>query len=261
MISPTLQRIVDALAACPLVEGIGVVGSRATGRASADADIDIMVFTTGPVPLELRRDLATQSDPDPEIANMWWGEGDYWQSEDGWIDLMFFDCAWFEDQLRSVLDSHTPSLGYTTAFWASAQAMQVLFDRSGRMRSIKDLADRPYPDELRTAIIAFNLPVLRDVHTSYRAQIEKALERGDLVAVQHRTTALLASVFDILFAWARLPHPGEKRQSAILAAHVPDELLHAIDAVAIARDNHLEIIDQMVNALEVLIASEPSSPR
>lgn len=55
--------------------------------------------------------------------------------------------------------------------------------------------------ELRgRTIVALNHPVLRDVIPSYYAQIEKAVGRGDLVSVNHRLAALLASYFDTVFA-------------------------------------------------------------
>ena len=72
-------------------------------------------------------------------------------------------------------------------------------------------ARQPYPEELRRAIVAKNHPILRAMSSSYLQQIEIAVQREDFVSINHRTAALLASYFDILFALNRLPHPGEKR--------------------------------------------------
>ncbi len=124
---------------------------------------------------------------------------------------MYWDRAGFERDLRAVIEGHRPALGYSTAFWHTVRNAAPLHDRDGWFAELQSLAARPYPEELRRAIVAFNWPLLRTTRSSYRHQIELALDRDDPVSVQHRLTALLASVFDILFAVNRTLHPGEKR--------------------------------------------------
>lgn len=213
----TLRSIVDAFAAMPEVTAIGLGGSRASGQQDLDSDFDLYLFTTGTVDHARRRDIARQFDPTPEIGNDWWGESDDWTDGESSFDVMFWNAAEFETGLRRVIEGHRPSTGYTTAFWFTISNMQPLFDRDGWLDRLKALATTPYPDELRDAIIAFNLPLLRGIHTSYRRQIELAIDRDDPVSVNHRIAAFLASVFDIVFAHTRTLHPGEKRQLAWLA--------------------------------------------
>jgi hypothetical protein len=56
-----------------------------------------------------------------------------------------------------------------------------------------------------------NLPVLGAMIRSYEQQIRSAFCRRDLISLNHRTAAWLASYFDILFATNRRFNPGEKR--------------------------------------------------
>ena len=92
-------------------------------------------------------------------------------------------------------------------------------NRNGAFRSAQERFDVPYPEPLRANIICKNLRLLTKNLPSYDVQIEKAVCRGDLVSVNHRTAAFLESYFDILFALNRMTHPGEKRMAAFLKAH------------------------------------------
>src|SRR5215469_5752995 len=69
----------------------------------------------------------------------------------------------------------------------------------------------PVPNRFVEGVIKLNLPVLGNIIHSYEQQIRSAFRRRDLVSLNHRTAAWLASYFDILFAANRRFNPGEKR--------------------------------------------------
>lgn len=259
-----VQTIVDTLSARSEVVAIALGGSQATKNADAASDVDISVFVTADIPLDVRRNLATRFDPAPEIDNRWFGPTDEWADAASGtaIDLMYWERGWFEEQLRAVIEDHRPALGYTTALWFTMRHATSLFDRDGWLAGMQDDATRPYPDELARAIVAFNHPLLRTARSSWRHQIDLAITRDDPVSIQHRATELLASVFDIVFASTRALHPGEKRLlmhvEALegVPAHLPHRiraLLHAASgadraAVLPAVDDLCDAIDELVHA-------------
>lgn len=261
----TVGEIVNTFSLLPEVFAIALGGSRVATDADRWSDCDIYVYTTGRIPLDVRRELAGRYDPQPEIANTWFGEEDGWtDSASGTaIDLMYRDRAWIEATLRDVIERHQASVGYTTAHWYTVHNSIPLFDRDGWFRSLQEETRRPYPDELREAIVALNHPLLRTTRASYRQQVDLALARDDLVSVQHRVTALLASVFDIVFAANRALHPGEKRQLSRvarldpggaegLARHVHD----LIWAVATSeRRSVLQAIDDLCDDVDSMVRS------
>jgi hypothetical protein len=170
--------------------------------------------------------------------------------------------------LNRVLLHHSASVGYSTCFWYNVLHSEILFDRGGWFGELQARANVPYPAALKAAIIAKNFPILRSNMSSYVHQIELAIARKDHVSVNHRTTALLASYFDILFAVNEMPHPGEKRLLQYAVAHCPkkpprlepqvDELLGAssrMDASAVTAASNL------VADLEALLRAEDALPR
>lgn len=262
-----VQTIVERFSPLPQVCALALAGSQSTARADARSDFDVYMFIDGAVPVALRTELAHEFAERMEIDNQFWGLGDEWvEAATGTkLDLIYFDAPWIEEQIERVLVRHQPSIGYSTAFWHTLRNAQPLFDRDGWLGRIKALAEQPYPEPLRRAIVAHNHPILRDTLSSLVYQIESALARNDMVSVQHRTTALLISYFDILFAVNRLPHPGEKRQVEWLTTRgtkIPLEMEQHLDALLAARpvqENATPLVERihaLLDRLDALLAAE-----
>ena len=249
--SDLVQRIAERLGGLPQVVAVALGGSRGAGVQDASSDVDLYVYTLGEVPLEFRRELGGAG---AEIANRFWEPGDEWVDAASGLhfDIMYRSPSWIEDQLDRVLVRHEASLGYTTCFWYNIIHSRAIVVPRGWYAALQQRARVPYPEDLRRAIVEKNLPVLRRNHSSYRAQIARALERNDLVSRQHRVTALLASVFDIAFALELEPHPGEKR----LLDYLPKALAELVRRVIEARADLLERIDNLLDAVEERIEAQ-----
>jgi hypothetical protein len=267
--APTLpsavRETVDSFSLLAEVDAIALGGSRVVGEADSFSDYDVYVYTSGVIPLDVRRTLAERYDALPEISNTWFGEEDSWTDTACGvaIELMYWKRGWIEAALRDVMEGHRASLGYSTTHWYTVRNSTLLFDRDGWFRGLQEAARRPYPEGLRHAIISLNHPLLRTTHASYRHQIVLAIERDDPVGVQHRVTALLTSVFDIVFAAHRALHPGEKRQLSHVAqldvggsqrfAREVRELIQA--ASTSERGSILRAIDVLCDDVESIINS------
>jgi predicted nucleotidyltransferase len=214
--SPELivEQIAEQFARQPQVTAVALAGSRAATTPDERSDIDLYVYSREQVPVMMRRELALIFSDNQQIDNHFWEDGDEWITRDTGlaVDITFRSPQWIEDQLERLLVHHQASMGYSTCFWFNVSVAKPLFDREGWYARLQRKADQPYSGELQRAIIAKNHPVLRTlVHSSYIHQLDSAVARGDLVSIQHRSAALLASYFDILFAINKQLHPGEKR--------------------------------------------------
>jgi hypothetical protein len=144
---------------------------------------------------------------------------------------------------------------------------QALYDPNGWFQALQQAANQTYPEGLRRAIIAKNHPILGRNISSYVAQLERAVARRDLVSINHRVTALLASYFDILFAVNRMPHPGEKRLIEILlsqGAKVPAGTYEQVSALIrnVARGDKaiVESAEVLIQGLDDLLRGEGFDP-
>ena len=252
--------------AFPCVEGIALAGSLATGTVDQDSDIDLYIYITSVIPLNKRVAIVEQLGATRSDLNLqFWDLGDEWYDEETGIevDIIYWDTTWIESQLDRALGEHQASTGYSTCFWHTIRNSLILYDKDERLLRLKEQSAVPYPEPLRQAIIAKNHPILRSVIPSYLHQIEKAIKRKDLVSINHRVAALLASYFDILFALNRLPHPGEKwllKAASERCAKVPREMVNQVENLlraAVATDRSLiEWIEVLVDGLDHLLLEE-----
>lgn len=249
------QRIADDYSTFPEVQAVALAGSVMGMGADVGSDIDLYVYAEPALSVDARLSIAKRRATRYAVDNQFWEAGDEWQETGSGVavDVTFRSPAWIEDQLDRVLVRYEASTGYSTCFWYNILNAQILFDRSGWFGRLQERARQPYPDALQLAIIAKNHPLLRDLlFSAYAHQIEKAAKRGDLVSINHRIAAFLASYFDILFALNQQLHPGEKKLIAFAEQHcakLPQGFRPQIEALLQAAAQPDERLSQIVNAL------------
>ncbi|MBU0710576.1 DUF4037 domain-containing protein [bacterium] len=252
------------------VEAIGLGGSLAAGARDHLSDIDLYILSDQIIPLERRYNIIQKFNPSRSNLNLsFWDPGDEWI--DGMsgieVDMIYWRKSWIEDQINKILTLYRANIGYSTSFWFTMKNMKVLFDRNGWLKNLQDKCHRPYPAELKKAIIAKNHPLLRDVIPSYYAQIKKAMERNDQISVNHRITAFLMSYFDVLFALNELPNPGEKRVLDYALENcnkLPTGFKENIESIlrlnCVDVINFFDSIDKLIDGIDHLINLEGIDP-
>lgn len=270
----TLLALADRIAArygmLAQVEAVALGGSLATADTGPGSDIDLYVYLSANLSLAKRAEIAGELNAtQAEVGNVFWEPGDEWlDAQTGaHIDIMFRTVKWIEEEIIQVMDRHEARIGYSTCILYNVRNSRPHFDRAGWYTALQMRARRPYPVQLQRAIIAKNHPILRHNHSSYRHQLDRAAWHGDLVSINHRVAALLASYFDILFAINRLPHPGEKRLIQYALAHCTkrpthmDRDINALLYAAGAADAYLiAYIDTLVDGLNALLCTEDLAP-
>ncbi|MEL6443202.1 MAG: DUF4037 domain-containing protein [Bacteroidota bacterium] len=255
-----IQAVADRYAAFPSVRAVALGGSLATGAGGPDADADLYVYADPPLSLNERRSVVPADAQHAEVGNTFFEPGDEWTDTAGRrFDAMFRAPSWIEDQLDRVLVRHEASVGTSTCLWHNVRTSAVLFDRDGWYAALRARAQQPYPEPLRQAIVAKNHPLLRTTTASFRYQLARAVDRDDAVSVNHRTTALLASFFDVLFALNRAPHPGEKRLlwHASRLPLVPDGFDAQVRTLLLASSaERVAAVDALCDGLDALVGSE-----
>lgn len=254
----------------PAVEAVAWGGSQTASSADHLSDIDLYVYTTALIPLEARQTLVAEMRSSRADMNLQlWDLGDEWYDADTGVevDVIYWEPAWIESQLDRVWRRHQASLGYTTCFWHTIYHSRSLYDRRGWFADLQQHSRQPYPEALRRAIVAKNHAALRRVIPSYAHQIEKASWRNDLISLNHRVAALLASYFDVIFALNRVLHPGEKRLMEWTRAHCPhmpvgmtNQLAALLQAASSTDGESVKQVNLLLDNLDDLLRREGFDP-
>ena len=265
------KHVADRFAAIDTVQSIALSGSAASGNAREQSDIDLYVFSTETIPVARRQQIAAVRGYSRADFNLqYWDTGDEWFDAPSSIevDVMYWSIGWLEQQLVKVIDRHQSSIGYTTCFWYTVKQAVILFDRQGWFAELQEKVQAPYPDPLRNAIIRLNTPLLHAIIPSYTHQLEKAIQRDDVVSVNHRLCAYLASYFDVLFALNRRLHPAEKRLLTFAENNcplLPEDMAADIRALTFPRlmDNKtwLKHLYHLNQAMDQLLGEQGFDPR
>lgn len=207
-----IEELFKELSALPQVEAIALGGSRAGEVYDENSDYDVYLYCSSIMEEEVRRSILEKYCSYMEIGNHFWEYEDNCVLNNGIdIDILYRGLDGFAEGIASVVENHQAYNGYTTCMWHNLKNCKIIYDRDGRLQSIKDRFNVSYPKELKENIISKNMKLLSDAMPAYQLQIKKAIDRRDMVSIGHRTSAFMESYFDVIWALNELTHPGEKR--------------------------------------------------
>lgn len=242
------------------VKAIAIGGSGTAKTSDILSDIDIYIFIDKDIPVIERENLIKQYSSKYEVGGEYFGSGDEFFVDElnQQLDVMYWGVNWFNDIVENVWVKHYPSNGYTTAFLYTLNNFQIIYDTDNWLLNLQKSIKTEYPKELKENIIKRNMMLMYDKpFASYYEQIEKAIKRNDIVSINHRISAFLASYFDVIFAVNELLHPGEKRliqyslnNCKILPKDFEENLIKLYNRPDV---DILSILDNLVNNLKGIL--------
>lgn len=195
------------------VRAVVIAGSHTAKIKDEYSDYDIYIYHDRPLSRETRQVLLDQLGGVANVGASFFEEGDEVHFEDSpYLDIMYRDVTWIDNEISDVWERCNARLGYTTCFIFNLVNSHVLFDRDHYFENLRKRVLTSYPKALKDQILFKNLTEIDgDIEAPYLKQLTLACRRGDLVSMNHRLAAIIASVFDVLFAYSEVLHPGEKK--------------------------------------------------
>lgn len=256
-----VEKLFEELSALKQVEAIALGGSRAQTVYDEKSDYDIYLYCTDAIEEEVRYGILSKYCSVMEIGNHFWEYEDNCTLKNGIdIDILYRNLDDFIKEVASVAEEYHAHNGYTTCMWHNLRTCRIVYDRDGRLTAAKERFMIPYPKQLKENIIDRNRKLLYSALPAYRFQIIKAVKRGDLVSINHRTAAFMESYFDIIFAVNELTHPGEKRliqfaaeHCSILPEHFEENIRRLYEDLFTHEEAVVQDIERIVAQLEAVL--------
>lgn len=255
-----LNSILEKYAKLDEVEAVALGGSSAAKTSDKSSDIDIYIFVRNDISLEVREQFVKDISSKYEVGGEYFGPGDEYFVDDlgCQLDIMYWNVNWFEDVVNNVWFKHYPSNGYTTCFLYTLNNFNIFYDKTGWLKSLQEKINTPYSKELKQNIIERNVKLMKEKpFASYYEQIQKAVQRNDIVSVNHRIAAFLASYFDVIFALNEMLHPGEKRLINYVKTNckiIPEKFEDNINKLLTSDYKEvLPVLDDMFQNLSILL--------
>lgn len=257
-----LEEILNQYIDLQEVEAVAIGGSTTAKTSDMNSDIDIYVFSKTDIPLEARENIIKPISSKYEAGCEYFGAGDeYWVDKlNKQLDVMYWNIDWFESVVNNTWVKCYPQNGYTTCFLYTLKNFNIIYDKNNWLHNLQKVIDTPYPKALKDNIVKRNLMLMKDKpFASYYEQIKKAVERKDVVSINHRISAFIASYFDIIFALNEQLHPGEKRliQFAKNNCKILPKKFEINLSRLLTQPNKatLSILDSIVGELKILLES------
>lgn len=247
------------------VVAITIAGSGASGKNDFFYDIDIDIILKSDIERDKRKTILQKLSDSIETIQGKFGEKDIFILRNSTIQIAiaYFTLDTLKENLTNVVERYEASKGYTTCLWKNVINSYIAYDRDNIFRDIQNKYRVKYPDELKANIIGKNYSLLRDGISSYYNQINRAINRGDAVSINHKISKFLDSYFDIIFALNEMPHPGGKRILPIINAkcskkpkHINEGVKNLLESAVACDESILKNIDYIVDELKELLEEE-----
>lgn len=232
------------------IDAFVLSGSKTSLINDEMSDYDIYVYSKDKVNIETRKKFANKYDAYCELGNDYFEYGDEFIIKDYiYLDFMYRDLSFAENEINYVWKNCNAKLGYTTAFLYNIRNSKILYDKDSKFQNLQnELINNEYPDKLKENIIKRNWIIMNE----FFGQLKTAVKRDDIISVNHRLAALLASYFDILFALNKELHPGEKKlikYAYKLCKNLPENFEKDLNNI-ITRELNKNILDNLNSLIE-----------